>query len=99
MKQFSCYCRVLTRIVYLVLSICMLSACGPIDDSIFITDDAGVVHRTIHYLQDRRGREYFPMQVAATGNRQFIFDPRAYAWAAYDAAGQRMMTGAASGGK
>lgn len=69
------------------------------DESTLITDDAGYVHRTTHYLSDKRGRDYFPVKTAATGQKQFIFDPKAYAWAAYDAEGNRLMTGAASGGK
>ncbi|ARG96883.1 L,D-transpeptidase [Legionella micdadei] len=69
------------------------------DESTLITDDAGYVHRTTHYLRDKRGREHFPMKAPATGKKQFIFDPRAYAWAAYDEEGNRVMTGSASGGK
>jgi hypothetical protein len=69
------------------------------DESTFITDDVGVVHRTRHYLVDKRGRDYFPLKTPATGKRQFIFDPKAYAWAAYSPEGNRVMTGSASGGK
>lgn len=69
------------------------------DESTLITDDAGMVHRTMHYLRDKRGRDYFPVKAAATGRKQFIFDPKAYAWAAYDEEGNRLMTGSASGGK
>ncbi|KTC87613.1 MULTISPECIES: L,D-transpeptidase [Legionella] len=69
------------------------------DESTLITDDVGVVHRTTHYLRDKRGREYFPVKAPATGKKQFIFDPKAYAWAAYDPEGNRLMTGSASGGK
>lgn len=69
------------------------------DESTLITDDAGYVHRTTHYLRDKRGRDYFPLKAPATGQKQFIFDPKAYAWAAYDPEGNRLMTGAASGGK
>jgi hypothetical protein len=69
------------------------------DESTLITDDAGSVHRTIHYLRDKRGREYFPVKAPATGKKQFIFDPKAFSWAAYDPEGNRIMTGAASGGK
>ena len=63
------------------------------------TDDNGRVHRTIYYLQDLRGRLYYPSKIPGTGRRQFVFDPKAYAWAAYDEEGNRIMTGAASGGK
>lgn len=69
------------------------------DESTLITDDVGVVHRTTHYLRDKRGRDYFPEKAPATGKRHFIFDPQAYAWAAYDEDGNRVMTGSASGGK
>jgi hypothetical protein len=77
-----------------------LSACvTEIDKSTLITDDYGVVHRTIHYTKDKRGREHFPVDIPATGKKQFIFDPKAFSWAAYDQDGHRVMTGAASGGK
>lgn len=76
-----------------------LSSCVEMDESTLITDDNGYVHRTTHYLKDKRGRNYFPMQAPATGKKQFIFDPKGYAWAAYDADGHRLMTGSASGGK
>lgn len=76
-----------------------LTACMEVDESTLITDDAGVVHRTTHYLKDRRGRDYFPTQTVASGQKQFIFDPKASAWAAYDEEGKRLMTGSASGGK
>ncbi|MBA3535372.1 MAG: L,D-transpeptidase [Tatlockia sp.] len=69
------------------------------DESTLITDDAGYVHRTTHYLRDKRGRNYFPIKEPATGKKQFIFDPKGYAWAAYDPEGNRVMTGSASGGK
>lgn len=77
----------------------LLSACVEFDESTLITDDNGMVHRTTHYLRDKRGREHFPLQARPTGEKEFIFDPQAYAWAAYDAEGHRVMTGAASGGK
>ena len=69
------------------------------DESTLITDDAGYVHRTLHYMRDHRGQRYFPLKIAATGNRQFVFDPKASAWAAYDENGNRVLTGSASGGK
>ncbi|KTC99963.1 L,D-transpeptidase [Legionella erythra] len=76
-----------------------LTGCVEMDESTLITDDNGYVHRTIHYLRDKRGRDYFPVKAPATGKKQFIFDPKAYAWAAYDEEGNRVMTGAASGGQ
>ncbi len=78
-----------------------LTACMDvdIDDSGLMADDNGVVHKTIHYLKDKRGRDYYPAQTIGTGKKQFIFDPKASAWAAYDEDGRRVMTGSASGGK
>lgn len=76
-----------------------LMGCAEIDPSTIVIDDAGVAHYTIPYLKDKRGQEHFPMKINGTGNRQFIFDPKGYSWAAYDEAGNRVMTGAASGGK
>jgi hypothetical protein len=93
----------MSKVIFLVLSLCLgLTACmEPMiqDESTLITDDAGNLHRTMHYLNDKRGRDYFPLTAPATGERQFIFDPKATAWAAYDEMGQRVMTGSASGGK
>lgn len=83
----------------IVLSLGLTACTEYYDESTLITDDVGRVHRTIHYLSDKRGRDYFPVKAPATGRRQFIFDPRAFAWAAYDEEGNRVMTGAASGGK
>jgi len=88
------------QLFWLSLVLCVgLSGCVEMDESTLITDDNGYVHRTTHYLKDKRGREYFPVKAPATGRKQFIFDPKAYAWAAYDAEGNRLMTGSASGGK
>lgn len=75
-----------------------LVSCIDYDESTLITDDAGYVHRTIHYLRDKRGRNYFPEQIKATGERTFVFDPKASAWAAYDEEGKRLMTGGGSAG-
>lgn len=77
----------------------LLSSCIDYDESTYITDDFGVVHHTKHYLRDKRGRDYFPEQVKPIGKKQFVFDPKASAWAAYDKEGKRVMTGSASGGK
>lgn len=84
-----------------VISICLgLNACTEVvDPSTLITDDVGVVHRTIAYQKDTRGRREFPMELDATGHKRFIFDPKLAAWAAYGPDGHRVMTGAASGGK
>ncbi len=48
------------KIGLLLLSLFTLFGCTEIDDSTLITDDYGYVHRTIHYLKDKRGREYYP---------------------------------------
>ncbi|GGI92995.1 L,D-transpeptidase [Legionella impletisoli] len=76
-----------------------LTACVEFDESTYITDDNGIVHHTKHYLRDTRGKNYFPKEIKSTGKKQFFFDPKAAAWAAYDIEGKRVMTGSASGGK
>lgn len=76
-----------------------LSGCIAYDESTYITDDEGHVHHTTHYLLDKRGRNYFPKEIPATGVKTFVFDPKESAWAAYDVNGQRVMTGSASGGQ
>ena len=88
------------KTLFLALSLCLgLTACIENDESTYITDDNGHVHHTTHYLRDKRGQKYFPKQIPATGQKEFIFDPKVFAWAAYAPDGQRVMTGAASGGK
>lgn len=45
------------------------------------------------------GKGYaFPDKREATGRKVFVFDPKHTAWAAYDADGNRVRTGSASGG-
>jgi lipoprotein-anchoring transpeptidase ErfK/SrfK len=63
-----------------------------------ITDDAGNLHYTTPYQDDKRGEKAFPMTWNVNGEKLFVFDPKADAWAAYDALGNRVMTGSASGG-
>jgi len=83
-----------------ILALCLgLTACIENDPSTYITDDNGHTHHTTHYLLDKRGRSYFPLQIPASGYRQFIFDPKAASWAAYAPDGHRVMTGSGSGGK
>lgn len=88
------------KLLLLVL-LCGVGCVGCIqnDESTYITDDQGHVHHTTHYLLDKRGRSYFPEQIRATGQKLFVFDPKAWSWAAYDADGHRVMTGSASGGR
>ncbi len=79
--------------------LCLLAtACAPLErDS--IVDDAGYTHYTISHLSDTKGSYYFPLKRESTGKKVFIFDPKVTAWAAYDAQGNRIKTGSASGGR
>lgn len=82
------------------LTLCFaLGACTEVEESTLITDDAGNVHHTPFFRNDKRGKNYFPLKIASTGNRHFIFDPKWSAWAAYDEDGNRVITGSGSGGK
>ncbi len=90
----------MNKLVWASFIVCFgLSGCVELDDSTLVTDDNGYVHRTKHYLRDKRGRTYFPLTISSSGVKRFIFDPNVYAWAAYDSEGHRVMTGSASGGK
>lgn len=81
----------------LILPICLgVAACSQMHS---IVDDGGNTHYTIHHSSDSKGSYHFPSKRQATGKKVFIFDPRATAWAAYDAQGNRVKTGRASGGK
>lgn len=89
----------MNKLLWLAVFMCLaLASCVEYDESTLITDDAGYVHRTVHYTKDKRGRAYFPEQIKARGERLFVFDPKASAWAAYDEEGKRLMTGAGSAG-
>lgn len=77
----------------------LISGCATTDRSVPIVDDAGYTHYTASYTMDGKGSDVFPLKREATGNKVFIFDPKATAWAAYDASGNRVQTGSASGGK
>jgi L,D-transpeptidase catalytic domain len=84
------------------LSLCLiLIACNPSkrETMVPITDDYGMLHYTKSMEIDLKGEDYFPSNRPATGNKVFIFDPKATAWAAYDANGNRIKTGSASGGQ
>ena len=83
----------------IIVPICALTvACASMDRSVPIVDDAGFTHYTMGLDSDSRGRSVFPEKREATGKKVFIFDPKATAWAAYDAQGVRVKTGSASGG-
>lgn len=83
-----------------IVPLCVLTvACGSMDPSTAVVDDAGFTHYTKSMAADHKGSYYFPEQRPATGKKVFIFDPKATAWAAYDAQGNRVKTGSASGGK
>lgn len=75
----------------------LLGACS--SNSIPIVDDNGNTHYTKSMDADTRGSYSFPMHREATGRKVFIFDPKLTAWAAYDAQGNRVNTGSASGGQ
>jgi len=81
------------------LSCMLLGSCTSVDRSVPIVDDAGQTHYTADYTMDSRGSGYFPVKRSASGHKMFIFDPKAAAWAAYDAQGNLLETGSASGGK
>lgn len=84
----------------MLVPVCVLAAsCAPNDGSTVVVDDNGYAHHTTHHSMDNKGTMYFPDKREATGRKVFIFDPKATAWAAYDAAGNRIKTGRASGGK
>lgn len=84
----------------LLVPVCVLAAsCASMDRSTTVVDDAGYTHYTMSMESDRKGSNYFPEKRQATGKKVFIFDPKATAWAAYDAQGNRVKTGSASGGK
>jgi lipoprotein-anchoring transpeptidase ErfK/SrfK len=76
----------------------LITSCTTTDKMDVITDDAGNLHYTIRYQDDKRGEKVFPMKWDVKGKKLFIFNPKVDAWAAYDAQGNRVMTGSASGG-
>lgn len=82
--------------------ICTLSTlvvgCATMDDSTVVVDDAGYTHHTMGMASDTRGSWDFPAKRSATGHKVFVFDPKVPAWAAYDAEGNLVKTGSASGG-
>ncbi|MDI1352090.1 MAG: L,D-transpeptidase [bacterium] len=87
------------KIIPLLLAGLITSSCTSTLKQDSITDDAGNLHYTTPYLEDKRGEGAFPMTWKVEGKKLFVFDPNKHAWAAYDAQGNRVMTGSASGGK
>lgn len=87
------------RIIIVCSVACLAVGCNSMDQSVPIVDDAGYTHYTMHRDSDNRGSGAFPEKRAASGKKVFIFDPKAAAWAAYDAQGNLVKTGSASGGK
>jgi len=84
----------------MVIPLCVLAvSCASTTRSVPIVDDAGHTHYTMAHDLDTRGAHAFPDKRQATGRKVFIFDPKATAWGAYDAQGNLVKTGAASGGK
>lgn len=69
----------------------------PVSDSEPVVKHAHKHHK--HKTSHAKREHAFPLQRAATGNRVFIFSPRAHAWAAYDENGERVGTGPGSGGR
>ena len=58
----------------------------------------GSYSHSMHHSMDSKGSYSFPQKRKATGRKAFVFDPKLTAWAAYDAEGNRIKTGRASGG-
>lgn len=63
-----------------------------------MVNQGGSYSYKMHHNMDNKGAYVFPDKRQATGRKVFIFDPKATAWAAYDAQGNRVKTGRASGG-
>ena len=76
----------------------IIVSCSITDKPDEVIDDAGNVHYTTPYMDDKRGQKVFPLKGEQLGKKYFIFDPQRAAWAAYNAQGNRVMTGSASGG-
>lgn len=74
-----------------------LTACGMKKPTPEVTN--AMQPKLMHHSEDNKGESYFPTTRVATGHKVFVFDPKATAWAAYDADGRRIKTGRASGGK
>ena len=88
------------KLVLVMVPLCGLTVgCSTMEGGDSVVDDAGHTHYTMAMSSDTKGSNYFPEKREATGKKVFIFDPKATAWAAYDAQGNRVETGSASGGR
>lgn len=88
----------MVKLIFSLFVAVFLSACSEmssVDGSDSYNAEAPVL---MHHSEDTKGRSAFPSRRAATGRKVFIFDPKSTAWAAYDASGERVKTGRASGG-
>jgi len=83
--------------VWIALIPVVLAGCQ--NNSVPVVDDAGHVHYTAAMSDDKRGSFSFPSSRQPAGHKVFIFDPNIPAWAAYDAQGNLVKTGSASGGR
>lgn len=88
------------KLTLVIAPLCVLAVgCASMEGGDSVVDDAGHTHYTMAMNSDTKGSSYFPEKREATGKKVFIFDPKATAWAAYDAQGNRVETGSASGGR
>ena len=85
--------------IKVIMAALPLVLAGCQNNSVPVVDDAGNVHYTASMDSDSRGSFAFPSSQTATGHKVFVFDPNIPAWAAYDANGQLIKTGSASGGR
>lgn len=86
--------------LFTLMTVCFfLNACGWHDWSTNRKIDKKRAQYQTHHSDDTKGRSHFPKHRADIKQKTFIFDPKATAWAAYDANGNRVKTGRASGGK
>ncbi len=92
--------KVYVKTALIITPLCIIATgCATNGEMIPVVDDGGHTHYTKGMSADGKGSSYFPEKREATGKKVFVFDPKATAWAAYDAQGNRVETGSASGGK
>lgn len=84
------------KIIYITPAIALMSACSSLSSTQVANTEPPPM---MHHSQDTKGVNYFPSKRTATGKKVVVFSPKATAWAAYDASGNRIKTGRASGGK